>query len=110
MSCQIRLTPAQRRFIEKFDLYTAFGADPKEYHSLSDTWHIQHRTMNWCYRAGILKRVLTGNEPMFIVDPALRQLLGLPNRKINMERFMKRETSIIKCNVIGRRKRTTAVT
>jgi hypothetical protein len=107
-SPQIRLTPAQRRFIEKFDLYTAFGADPKEYQSLRDLWHIQHRTMNWCHRVGILKCVPTGSESTFIVNPALRKLLNLPDRKINMDRLLDKTPRIIKCNVVSRRKRSTS--
>lgn len=109
MSPQIRLTPAQRRFIEQFDLYTAFGADPKEYQSLRDLWRIQHRTMNWCHRMGILKYIPTGSEATFVVNPEFRQLLGLPNRKINMDRFLDRTPRIIKCNVVGRRRRSAAV-
>jgi len=107
----IRLTPAQRRFLEQFDLYTAFGQDPKEYHSLRDIWHIQHRTMNWCHKVGILQQVsiskTTGN-PKFIINPALRALVGLPARKINMERFTNKAPKIIKCN-ISRRRRKSAV-
>lgn len=112
MSPQIRLTPAQRRFIEQFDLYTAFGADPKEYQSLRDLWRIQHRTMNWCMRTGILKRISfskTTGDPKFVINPELRQMLGLPERKINMDRFLEGAPRIIKCNIIGRRKRSAAL-
>jgi len=97
------------RFIEQFDLYTAFGADPKDYYSLRDLWRIQHRTMNWCHRTGILKRISVNGDSRFIVNPTLRQMLGLPDRKINMERFMERSPRVIKCNVIGRRRRTAAL-
>jgi len=80
---QLKLTPAQRRFIEDFDAYTRKGTEPREYQSLRDQWKIQHRTMNWCYRTGILKRCgiekKTGN-PAFIVSPELRDQLGLAKR------------------------------
>lgn len=75
-----RLTPAQRRFIEEFDIYTRRGTEPREYQSLRDLWHIQHRTMNWCQRMGLLARrgisEKTGN-PVFVVNPEVREELGL---------------------------------
>lgn len=75
-----RLTPAQRRFIEEFDIYTHRGTEPREYRSLRDLWRVQHRTMNWCQRMGLLARSgiskQTGN-PVFVVNPEKRVELGL---------------------------------
>ena len=76
----LRLTPAQKRFIEEFDIYTRRGTEPREYQSLRDLWRIQHRTMNWCQRMGLLARrgvsKQTGN-PVFVVNPEKREELGL---------------------------------
>jgi len=76
----LRLTPAQRRFIEEFDIYTRRGTEPQEYQSLRDLWSVQHRTMNWCQRMGLLSRrgisSKTGN-PVFVVNPEKREELGL---------------------------------
>ena len=75
-----QLTPAQKRFIEQFDCYTRRGTIPQEYQSLRDQWHVQHRTMNFCRRAGLLKpcgvEAKTGNTT-FVVNPELREALGL---------------------------------
>jgi len=77
---QLKLTPAQQRFIEEFDVYTRRGTDPKEFRPLRDLWKMQHRTMNWCHRNGLLaKRGMsnqTGN-PIYVVNPELRIQLGL---------------------------------
>ena len=74
-----RLTPAQRRFIEEFDIYTRRGTEPREYRSLRDLWHIQHRTMNWCQRMGLLARkgISKTGDPVFVVNPEKRDELGL---------------------------------
>jgi len=76
----LRLTPAQRRFIKEFDSYTRMGSEPKEYQSLRDLWHIQHRTMNWCQRMGLLARRGVSKQtglPVFVVNPEKREELGL---------------------------------
>lgn len=92
ISSQLKLTPAQKRFLEKFDLYTGRGALPREYHSLRDSWKIQHRTMNWCMREGLLVKKgvssKTGN-PEFVVSPDVRTALGLSSRPI-MYQFIRR--------------------
>lgn len=75
-----QLTPAQKRFIEQFDCYTRRGTIPQEYQSLRDQWRVQHRTMNFCRRIGILKacgrEAVTGNTT-FVINPELRDALGL---------------------------------
>lgn len=80
---QLQLTPAQRRFIEEFDVYTRRGTEPREYNSLRDSWKIQHRTMNACRRSGLLvKRGVSsdGESPTFVINPELREALGLRPR------------------------------
>jgi hypothetical protein len=74
-----RLTPAQRRFIEEFDIYTRRGTEPREYRSLRDLWRVQHRTMNWCQRMGLLARrgISRTGDPIFVVNPEKRDELGL---------------------------------
>lgn len=74
-----RLTPAQRRFIEEFDIYTRRGTEPREYRSLRDLWRVQHRTMNWCQRMGLLARrgISKTGDPIFVVNPEKRDELGL---------------------------------
>jgi hypothetical protein len=76
----LQLTPAQRRFIDEFDIYTRRGTEPREYGSLRDSWRVQHRTMNACRREGLLiqKGICqkTGN-PTFIINPEFRDSLGL---------------------------------
>ena len=92
MISQLKLTPAQKRFLEKFDLYTNRGALPQEYQDLRDAWKIQHRTMNWCQRTGLLVKkncsAKTGNA-QFIVSPEAREALGLPKKPISFD-FMRR--------------------
>jgi len=77
---QVRLTPAQRRFIEEFDVYTRRGTEPREFRSLNQSWNIQHRTMNYCQRLGLLTSrgvcPKTGNA-LFVINPQLREELGL---------------------------------
>lgn len=101
MTSQLKLTPAQKRFLEKFDLYTGRGALPQEYQDLRDAWRIQHRTMNWCQRTGLLVKkgtsVKTGN-PEFVVSPDVRQALGLPERPISFN-FMRRRRKRSSCAV-----------
>jgi len=70
----IRLTPAQRRFVELFDRFTQRGIKPADFRSLREELRIQSRTMNFCYRAGLIKKTA---KDQYIVDPAKRIELGL---------------------------------
>jgi|GEM_PF-3104031 len=91
-SSQLKLTPAQRRFLERFDAYTSFGNTPREYLSLREEWHVQHRTMNWCYRKGFLKKATSANQVAFIVDPEKREALSLqPSGRIMTKRLSPRK-------------------
>lgn len=76
----LKLTPAQKKFVQEFDVYTRRGTEPREYSSLRNSWRIQHRTMNACRREGLLVArgicSKTGN-PMFVINPELRDSLGL---------------------------------
>lgn len=85
---QGKLTPAQRRFVEQFDSYTQYGSDPKDFRPLGELWQVQHRTMNWCLRTGIIKKAITDNGNGFIVNPDARESLGLtPTRIIQTKTF-----------------------
>ena len=75
MFSQVRLTPAQKRFIERFDSYTSQGLNPRDFKPLREEWRIQSRTMNQCYRMGVLKKA---DYCKYIVDPEKRAELGLP--------------------------------
>lgn len=91
-----QLTPAQRRFIEQFDSYTLQGTTPQEYYSLRGEWRIQHRTMNFCRRIGILKAC--GKKPgtemtTFVINPELREALGL-SRPVFESRLLRRRRSL----------------
>jgi len=73
----LKLTPAQKNFIERFDAYTANGANPRDYRHLREEWGVQHRTMNWCHRSGLIKKA-AGESSLFVVNPEKRRELGLP--------------------------------
>lgn len=70
----LRLTPAQRRFVEVFDKLTQYGIKPADFRSLREELRIQSRTMNYCYRLGLIKKTA---KDQYIVDPSKRTELGL---------------------------------
>jgi hypothetical protein len=75
---KMKLTPAQKSFIERFYAYTAYGSRPRDYKPLGDRWGVQHRTMNWCRREGLIKKIDIGNWDLFVVDLEKARAMGLP--------------------------------
>lgn len=77
----IKLTPAQKNFIERFDAYTLNGRAPKDFRHLREEWRVQSRTMNWCHKMGLIKKTSQEGMSLFVVNPQKRIELGLPELK-----------------------------
>lgn len=90
---KLNLTPAQKRFLARFDSHTMHGAIPRETRRLREEWKIQDRTVNTCRRLGLLKKVgSTTEEFLFIVNPNKRDLLGLDCFNPTERRIRKRSS------------------
>lgn len=72
----VKLTQAQKRFIELFDLYTMQGLNPLDYRLVQKKIKIQFRTINQCRRLGLIKKANKDSEK-FIVNPKWKEKLGL---------------------------------
>lgn len=92
---KIQLTITQKRFLERFDQYTNQGAEPRKTKDLRVSWKMQDRTINRCYRLGLLKKVdATGSEALFVVNPQCREALGLATKCFEGRMIRKRSSAM----------------
>jgi len=89
-----QITIAQRRFLEKFDAYTAHGAQPRKTRHLRNEWKVQHRVMNKCAELGLIKRMQReGKDFTYVVNDDYRDVLGLLQNKFSDRMTRKRSSS-----------------
>jgi len=90
-----QITITQKRFLEKFDDYTNRGSAPQKIKDLRSSWKIQDRTINKCYRLGLLRKVDTiDDQHRFVVNPDYREVLGFVRQSFQSHVTRKRSSAI----------------